>query len=35
MHDMGWGMGIIWLLVLVLIVLSIVALGKYISSDRK
>jgi hypothetical protein len=33
--GMGWGMGLIGLLVLVLLVLGIAALVKYIASGRK
>jgi hypothetical protein len=35
MDGMGWGMGLIGLLVLVLLVLGIAALVKYIASGRK
>jgi hypothetical protein len=35
MLGMGWGMALIWLLVIALLVLGIVALVKYISSGRK
>ena len=35
MLGMGWGMVLIWLLVLILLVLGITALVKYISSERK
>jgi len=35
MLGMGWGMVLIWLLVLILLVLGITALVKYISSGRK
>jgi hypothetical protein len=35
MWGMGWGMGLIGLLVLVLLVLGIAALVKYLSSGRK
>ena len=34
MQNMGWGMGLISLLVLVLIVLGIAALVKYLKSGR-
>ena len=33
--GMGWGMGLTSLLVVVLLVLGIVALVKYISTDKK
>lgn len=32
MDDMGWGMGLIWLLIVVLLVLGIAALVKYLRS---
>ena len=35
MLGMGWGMALIWLLLIALLVLGIVALVKYISSGRK
>lgn len=35
MDGMGWGMGLIGLLVLVLLVLGIAALVKYLASGRK
>jgi hypothetical protein len=35
MLGMGWGMVLIWLLVLILLVLGIAALVKYISSGWK
>jgi hypothetical protein len=35
MNGIGWGMGAIWILVVVLLVLGIAALVKYISSGRK
>jgi len=40
MHDMMgggmmWGMGLLWLLLLVLVVLRIAALAKYIFSGRR
>jgi hypothetical protein len=35
MLGMGWGMGLIWILLVILLVLGIVALVKYISSGRK
>jgi hypothetical protein len=35
MWGMGWGMVLIWILVVILAVLGIVALVKYISSGRK
>jgi hypothetical protein len=35
MQGMGWGMGLIWVLVLALIVLGVAALIKYLSSGRK
>jgi hypothetical protein len=38
MHEMGvmgWGMGVLWLLVLILVVLGIAALAKYLMSGRK
>lgn len=35
MEGMGWGMGLIGLLVLVLLVLGIAALLKYLISGRK
>jgi hypothetical protein len=35
MQGMGWGMGLIWVLVVALIVLGIVALVRYPSSGRK
>jgi hypothetical protein len=35
MLGMGWGMALIWLLVIALLVLGIVALVKYILSGRK
>lgn len=34
MTGMGWGMGLVGLLVLVLLVLGIAALAKYLMSDR-
>lgn len=33
--GMGWGMGLISLLVLVLLILGVAALVKYLASDRK
>ncbi len=35
MEDMGWGMGLLGLLVLVLLVLGVAALVKYLMSGRK
>jgi len=35
MEGMGWGMGLIGLLVLVLLVLGIAALVKYLTSSRE
>lgn len=35
MGGMMWGMGIFWILILVLVVLGIVALAKYISSKKR
>ena len=35
MQGMGWGMGLIGLLVLILLVLGIAALVKYLMSGRK
>lgn len=35
MQGMGWGMGLIGLLVLILLVLGIAALVKYLTSGRK
>jgi hypothetical protein len=35
MMGMGWGMGLIGLLVLVLLILGIAALIKYLTSGRK
>ena len=35
MADMGWGMGLLGLLVLVLLVLGVAALVKYLMSGRK
>ena len=35
MMGMGWGMGLIGLLVLVLLILGIAALVKYVTSGRK
>lgn len=35
MDGMGWGMGLIGLLVLILLVLGIAALVKYLMSNRK
>ena len=35
MEGMGWGMGLIGLLVLVLLVLGIAAIVKYLMSGRK
>jgi len=35
MEGMGWGMGLLGLLVLVLLVLGIAALLKYLFSSRK
>jgi hypothetical protein len=35
MLGMGWGMALIWLLVLILLVPGIAALVKYISAGRK
>jgi hypothetical protein len=35
MEGMGWGMGLIGLLVLILLVLGIAALVKYLMSGRK
>lgn len=34
MEGMGWGMGLIGLLVLILLVLGIAALAKYLKSKR-
>lgn len=34
-NGMGWGMGLLGLLVLVLLILGIAALAKYLLSDRK
>jgi hypothetical protein len=34
MDGMGWAMGVIWLLVLVILVLGIAALAKYLFSKR-
>jgi len=35
MQGMGWGMGILWLLLVILLVLGIAALAKYLFSGRK
>jgi hypothetical protein len=35
MAGMGWGMGILWILLLALVILGIAALIKYLTSDRK
>jgi len=35
MEGMGWGMGLIGLLVLILLVLGIAALAKYLMSKRR
>jgi hypothetical protein len=35
MQGMGWGMGLVGLLVLILLVLGIAALVKYLMSGRK
>ena len=35
MEGMGWGMGLLGLLVVVLLVLGVAALVKYLLSDRK
>lgn len=35
MNGMGWGMGLVWVLVAILLVLGIAALIKYLSSGRK
>ncbi len=35
MTGMGWGMGLIGLLVLILLVLGVAALVKYLTSGRK
>ncbi len=35
MEGMGWGMGLIGLLILILLVLGIAALIKYLLSDKK
>jgi hypothetical protein len=35
LDGMGWGMGLISLLVLVLLILGVAALVKYLASDRK
>ena len=34
MENMGWGMGLFSLLILALVILGIVALVKYLMSDR-
>jgi hypothetical protein len=35
MQGMGWGMGTIWILVVIALVLGIAALVKYLMSGRK
>lgn len=35
MAGMGWGMGVLWLLLVILLVLGIAALVKYLFSGRK
>ncbi len=35
MTGMGWGMGLVWILVVVLLVMGIAALVKYLMSNKK
>ena len=35
MQGMGWGMGLIWVLVVIVLSLGIAALVKYLMSGRK
>ena len=35
MTGVGWGMGLVWILVVVLLVMGIAALVKYLMSNKK